>query len=463
MVHMVHKETPQIELRCALRLERLSRPVVAFAGGGGKSAAMFRLARELAATGRRVVVTTTTRIFEAQIGLNPAWLTADALDRLNDLLTTHGRVLITGGSDGRGKAIGLDPAEVDRLAARPDVDAVLVEADGSRMRPFKAPAAHEPVIPSSTTHLVPVVGADVLGQPLDEGHVHRAELVAALADVPLRTPITPEIVAAILTHPQGGVKGRPAGARVVPLVNKADLNPDGAIAVARALLRSPAIDEVIVGAVRRADAGLRVYGRTAGVILAAGQATRFGRTKQLMPWNGSTLVGHMAQTALAAGLDPVLVVVGHEARRVAAAVAHLPVRIVPNPDYVQGQSTSLRAAVQTLLESVSPESPGANAALFLLADQPGVTPAIIAALQEAHRASLAPIVVPRFRGQRGNPVLFDRTLWPELLSIRGDSGGRALFRAHGAAIAAVDFDTPVVVQDIDTLDEYEALRAAGAP
>lgn len=424
---------------------------------------MFRLAHELTATGRRVVVTTTTRIFEAQIRLSPAWLGQGALDQLGDLLAERGQVLVTGSSDGCGKATGLDPAEVDRLAGRPDVDAVLVEADGSRMRPFKAPAAYEPVVPSSTTHLVPVVGADVLGHPLDEESVHRADVIASLAGTPLGTSVTPELVAAVLTHPQGGFKGRPAAARVVPLVNKADLNLDGAIAIARLLLQSPAIDEVVVGAVRAADAGLRVYGRTAGVVLAAGQATRFGRAKQLMPWGGSTLVGHVTQTALAAGLDPVLVVVGHEAERVAAAVAHLPATIVANPAYAEGQSTSLRAGVGALLAQASPASPGANAALFLLADQPGVTPATIAVLQEAHRSSLAPIVMPRYHGQRGNPVLFDRALWPELLAVTGDSGGRAVFNAHREAIVAVDFDTPEVVQDIDTVDEYEALRAALAP
>lgn len=458
---MQTKETPQIDLRYALRVGKSSRPVVAFVGGGGKSAAMFRLAGELAATGRRVVMTTTTRIFESQIALSPAWLPADALDHLDALLTAHRQVLITGGSDGRGKATGLTPAEVERLAARPDVEAVLVEADGSRMRPFKAPAAHEPVIPSSTTHLVPVVGADVLGQPLDEAHVHRADVVAALTGARLGVAVTPELVADVLAHPQGGLKGRPGTARVVPLVNKADVNPDGAAAVAHLLLQSPIIDEVIVGAVRNVDQGFHVYGRTAAVILAAGQATRFGQAKQLMPWGTTTLVGHVAQTALAAGLDPVLVVVGHEAERVAAAVAHLPVTVVPNPTYAEGQSTSLRAGVQALLERASPESPGANAALFLLADQPGVTPEIIATVQEAHRTSLAPIVVPSFQGQRGNPVLFDRALWPELLAVTGDSGGRAVFRAHREAIVTVDFDTPVVLQDIDTPEQYEALRAAG--
>src|SRR5207244_992641 len=97
---------------------------------------------------------------------------------------------------------------------------ILNEADGSRMRPFKAPAEHEPVIPAETTLVVPVVGADVFGKPLDPDHVHRPELVSALSGAPLGTPITPEIVARVLAHPDGGRKGVPAGARVVVLINK---------------------------------------------------------------------------------------------------------------------------------------------------------------------------------------------------------------------------------------------------
>jgi hypothetical protein len=90
------------------------------------------------------------------------------------------------------------------------------------MRPFKAPAAYEPVIPEETTVVLVLVGADVFGQTLDAEHVHRPELVSALSGAALGTPITPEIVARVLAHPEGGRKGVPAGARVVALINKVE-------------------------------------------------------------------------------------------------------------------------------------------------------------------------------------------------------------------------------------------------
>src|SRR5690606_18076711 len=115
--------------------------LVAIVGGGGKTSLMFALA---AALPGRVVMTTTTRIFAAQMKRAPAVVYADDLSPLCDALDAHGRCLVVGRVDGD-KAFGVDPDLPARLLARPDVDYVLVEADGSRMRPVKAPADHEPV------------------------------------------------------------------------------------------------------------------------------------------------------------------------------------------------------------------------------------------------------------------------------------------------------------------------------
>ena len=145
-------------LSTALRIH--PKDVVALAGGGGKTTAMFRLAEELRALNRRVVTTMTTKIFVAQMACAPAHLileTEDALlARLGPALAQHGHVLIAGGSIvEQDKVQGVPPELLDRVAAQPAVDAVIVEADGSRRLPFKAPAAHEPVIPASTCRSTP--------------------------------------------------------------------------------------------------------------------------------------------------------------------------------------------------------------------------------------------------------------------------------------------------------------------
>lgn len=239
---------------------------IALVGGGGKTTAMFRLAREAVASGGRAITTTTTRIFGAQIALAPAHvLAADATrERIAAALTAHGHVLVTGPTEaGSGKAEGVSLDLFRHLRAWfPDV-CLLNEADGSRMRPFKAPADYEPVIPTDTTLVVPVVGADVFGAPLDAEHVHRPELVAALCGAPLGTPVTPAIVARVLAHPDGGRKGAPAGARVIVLINKVEALPDRAAArdTAECLLREPAIHSVVLANLRANESVLEVCAR----------------------------------------------------------------------------------------------------------------------------------------------------------------------------------------------------------
>jgi molybdenum cofactor cytidylyltransferase len=229
--------------------------VVALVGGGGKTTTMFRLARETVAGGGRAITTTTTRIFAAQIALSPAHLAAAEATRegVEAALAAHGQVLVIGPADpATGKADGVSLDLFRRLRSWAPGACILNEADGSRMRPFKAPAEHEPVIPVSTTLVVLVVGADVLGKPLDADHVHRPERVGALGGTPLGALVTPALVARVLSHPEGGRKDVPAGARVIALINKVDSLPDRAPArqTAEHLLREPTIEAVVLASVR---------------------------------------------------------------------------------------------------------------------------------------------------------------------------------------------------------------------
>jgi molybdenum cofactor cytidylyltransferase len=240
--------------------------VVALVGGGGKTTAMFRLAREVADAGGCVITTTTTHIFGAQTALAPARvLAADATrERVGAALAAHRHALVVGPTDPTTKRAG--GISLPLLSALrgwfPDA-CLLNEADGSRTRPFKAPAAHEPVIPPETTLVVPVVGADVFGKPLDDDHVHRPELVAALSGAPLGALITPDIVARVLAHPEGGRKGVPSGARVTILINKVEGPPDRTAAreTAERLMREPAIHSVLLASVRGDQPVLEVLTR----------------------------------------------------------------------------------------------------------------------------------------------------------------------------------------------------------
>lgn len=189
----------------------------------------------------------------------------------------------------------------------------------------------------------------------------------------------------------------------------------------------------------------------AAIILAAGASSRMGRPKQLLDWHGRPLVRAVVEQALAAQLDQICVVVGGAGAAVTAALDGLPLRIVANPDYAVGQSSSLHAGVAALDSAI-------GAALILLGDQPFVTAAIIQQLVAAWRATDAAIVAPLYQGQRGNPVLFARTIFPELLAVTGDQGARGVLAADSSRVHSISFDDPRPLADIDTLEAYLRLQ-----
>ncbi len=451
----------------ALRIR--PKDIVALTGGGGKTTLMFRLADELVAAGRSVVTTMTTHIFVGQMARAPGRLVLSGegalLAQLPAALAEHHHVLIAGATIvEQDKVAGIPPDLIARVAALHAVDVVIVEADGSRRLPFKAPAAHEPVVPPAATLVVPVVGLSVIGRPLTPVHVHRPEIVAALTGAAVGDAVTPEMVAAVLSHPEGGAKGVPPSARLVPFLNQADDEPRREVAreIARRLLSHPhadghpSIDSVVVGAARTDVPAHEVWGRVTAVVLAAGGARRFGALKQVQPWRGRPLVAHVTAQALACpDIDRVIVVVGAEADRVQAALLEsLPgaaLDIVMIRDWALGQSRSVRAG----LEAATATSGGQpSAVVFLLADQPGITPELLSTLVTRHRTTLAPVVAPRHAGRRGNPVLFDRATWSEFARLSGDIGARPIIEAHRDSIAWVDWPTPEVLQDIDTPEDY---------
>lgn len=189
-----------------------------------------------------------------------------------------------------------------------------------------------------------------------------------------------------------------------------------------------------------------------GILLAAGASSRLGQSKQLLDFRGSPLVRHIAQQALASTLASLTVVVGHRAADVTSALAGLKIHVVENPSYGQGQSTSLRAGLVSFPRDLS-------AALILLVDQPFVDTALINRLIGLYEESRAQIVAPRFAGRRGNPVIFDRALFPELLTVVGDTGARDVISRHRDRLVTLELPDDHAFQDVDTWDDYRQILA----
>jgi molybdenum cofactor cytidylyltransferase len=189
----------------------------------------------------------------------------------------------------------------------------------------------------------------------------------------------------------------------------------------------------------------------AAVVLAAGLSRRMGQAKLLMPVGGRAIVRYVVESVLAGGVDLVWVVTGPDVEPIEAALAGLEVQIAVNPAPEEGQASSLRAGIAALPASV-------DAVLIALGDQPSLAPSIIPALLAARRTSPKLIVAPRYRDGQGNPVLFKREIFPELLRLTGDQGARPIIQKEPARVEWVDLDLPMP-PDVDTLDDYEKIRA----
>jgi molybdenum cofactor cytidylyltransferase len=186
------------------------------------------------------------------------------------------------------------------------------------------------------------------------------------------------------------------------------------------------------------------------IILAAGASTRLGRPKQLLPWQGVTLLQHAVKTALTVTTQPV-VVTGANGEHLAAALDPGQVKLVFNPNWQQGIASSIRCGLQALLN----RTPEPDQVIFMVCDQPFVTPELLLDLINEQQKSRKPIVASAYAGTLGIPALFDKSLFPQLLDLQGDTGARKIIQQYVGEVAFVTFEKGAY--DIDTEGQYKEL------
>jgi probable selenium-dependent hydroxylase accessory protein YqeC len=231
------------------------KEIISLVGAGGKTTLMFRLAKELLDSGKKVVTTTTTKIAEPTHGDTPCLLIdpepANLLRRLSDHLDQHHHLTLASRRLESGKLQGISTELVVDLWEKKLVDYLVIEADGAARRPVKAPREKEPVIALNTTMVVAILGLDGVGAPLSEEHVFQPERFSKITGLPLGAPISPEAMARAMIHPEGLLKGTPPTARAVAFLNKADIvqGMEKGRRVAEKILekKHPLIERVILG------------------------------------------------------------------------------------------------------------------------------------------------------------------------------------------------------------------------
>jgi len=207
-------------------------------------------------------------------------------------------------------------------------------------------------------------------------------------------------------------------------------------------------------------------GSFAAIILAAGSSSRMGagRHKLLLPLGNRPVLAHVVTATLASRARPIVIVLGHQAEQVRRHIATFTVSpaviSVENPHYLQGMSTSLRAGLQTLIQNENTHGQifhSLDGVIILLGDQPLMTPHIIDALITRKQTTGKRIIAPLYNGKRGNPVLFDVSLFPELLEISGDEGARSVIERHKQEVATIELSDAMASYDVDTWEAYQAV------
>ena len=207
---------------------------------------------------------------------------------------------------------------------------------------------------------------------------------------------------------------------------------------------------------------------TAAIILAAGSSSRMGggRHKLLLPLDDRPVLAHVIDASLESLAHPVIVVLGHQSGKVRAYIKqytnHDRLILIENVHYQQGMSSSLRKGIQTLLadDYKNMNSLQIGSALIVLGDQPLITSKIIDALITAYRSTGKAIVAPLYMGKRGSPVLFDRSLFLELIKVTGDEGGRTVLERHRHEVELVEMGDTRANYDVDTWETYEQVVEA---
>ena len=211
-------------------LELGAREMISLTGAGGKTTLMFRLARELFLEGKKVVTTTTTKILEPSEDETSHLFVSGDEERIKEFVDRHldeyGYITLAKERIEGGKLRGISPEFADSLWNLYEIDVLIIEADGAAGRPVKAPREGEPVIPSSTTLVVAILGLDGVGKELNDQNVFQANRVSKLTGIPEDEKITEEGIALLMIHPEGLFKGVPNSSRLAAFLNKVDI-PDG--------------------------------------------------------------------------------------------------------------------------------------------------------------------------------------------------------------------------------------------
>ena len=393
----------------ALQVRLPEHAVISVTGAGGKTSLIFAWARELAAAGKNVIITTTTHMYR------PEHMEEDGI-----------RIVVSDDPERPDKVMA-PPADIlDSL--RETADVVLIEADGSRRMPLKWPAEWEPVIPDYTDYTVCVAGLSALGRKTTDV-VYRAD---ELPDRLKRETVDMNLMHAIISSRDGGQKGVRGDFRV--FMNQVDDDIDRLASAYR-------LQQIFaVLGIQSAWGSLLEEPKMAIILEAAGNSSRFGSNKLLHVMDdGRPMIASILDAVRPVESCKRILVTQYE--EVAALAPDFEVVMNDRPDL--GISHSMQLGLQA--------GGDADAYMFCVCDQPGLRTSTIERLIEAYKKGTAGIVSLAWQGKMCNPKIFSSRYKEELMRLSGDTGGRQIISSHKDDILLIEAESEDEVRDIDTL------------
>lgn len=394
----------------ALQLKLPDHAVISIIGAGGKTSLIFAWARELAASGKNVVITTTTHMYRP------------------DSMEEDGIKIVVSDDPERPDKVTAPPADVLE-SLRETADVVLIEADGARRMPLKWPGQHEPVIPEYTDITVCVAGLSALGRKASDVIFRADELPENLK----RETVDINQIHAIVASRSGGQKGVRGEFRV--FMNQVDDDIDRLAAAYR-------LQQIFaVLGIQSAWGSLQNKEPKIAVILeAAGNSKRFGSNKLLHVMDdGRPMIASVLDAVRQVSFYKKIVVTQYD--EVAALAADFDIVINDRPDL--GISRSMQLGLMAAGD--------ADAYMFCVCDQPGLKASTLEKLTEAYKKGTAGIVSLSWQGKMCNPKIFSSRYKEELMSLSGDTGGRQIIAAHSDDLLLAEAESENEVTDIDSL------------
>lgn len=350
----------------------------------------------------------------------------------------------------------------------------LCEADGAKMKPLKAYADYEPVIPVSTDLVLIIFGLTGLGHSLSEQVVHRSEVFSQWTGLRMNETIEFEHLCRTLDN-GAFLKGIPPTARVAAVFNQADTMPAATdwISLADRAMQQSRLDAVFFTSMKKTAKGKidisshrthcgRVRLETnapqfSAIVLAAGLSERMGENKLLLELGDKPVLAHTLDRVAKSGVSEIIVVSGYEREKVEAlcqqaALSFPPgveMKLVYNPDFASGQGFSVARASREL-------STRSVAAFYVPGDQPFVSPVLMRQMMETHADGQ--ICQPVHKGKSYSPVLFDRRFFSELGGLKGDMGGRQVIKRYPEVVGQIRFDLDCSFFDLDNPSDYAKAR-----